>query len=76
MAGRFAQAEGGTLFLDEIGDMPMETQTRLLRVCRKVSLRRSGATADQDGCAHYCRDASGLAQLIQQGFSAKTFISV
>ncbi|MBX9880804.1 MAG: nitrogen regulation protein NR(I) [Sphingomonas sp.] len=32
MAGRFEQAHGGTLFLDEIGDMPMEAQTRLLRV--------------------------------------------
>jgi two-component system nitrogen regulation response regulator GlnG len=31
-AGRFEQAAGGTLFLDEIGDMPMEAQTRLLRV--------------------------------------------
>ncbi len=30
--GRFMQANGGTLFLDEIGDMPLETQTRLLRV--------------------------------------------
>jgi len=30
--GRFEQAQGGTLFLDEIGDMPMEAQTRLLRV--------------------------------------------
>ncbi|HBM28384.1 MAG TPA: nitrogen regulation protein NR(I), partial [Halomonas sp.] len=30
--GRFEQANGGTLFLDEIGDMPAETQTRLLRV--------------------------------------------
>ncbi len=31
-AGRFEQASGGTLFLDEIGDMPMDAQTRLLRV--------------------------------------------
>ena len=41
--GRFEQADGGTLFLDEIGDMPAETQTRLLRVLADGEFYRVGA---------------------------------
>jgi two-component system nitrogen regulation response regulator GlnG len=40
--GRFEQADQGTLFLDEIGDMPAETQTRLLRVLSDGEYYRVG----------------------------------
>lgn len=40
--GRFAQADGGTLFLDEIGDMPIDIQTRLLRVLADGQFYRVG----------------------------------
>jgi len=40
--GRFEQADGGTLFLDEIGDMPAESQTRLLRVLSEGRFFRVG----------------------------------
>jgi two-component system nitrogen regulation response regulator GlnG len=40
--GRFEQADGGTFFLDEIGDMPHETQTRLLRVLADGMFYRVG----------------------------------
>ena len=42
--GRFEQAHEGTLFLDEIGDMPFETQTRILRVLSSGEFYRIGGT--------------------------------
>lgn len=43
-AGKFEQANGGTLFLDEIGDMPMEAQTRLLRVLQSAEVTTVGGS--------------------------------
>ncbi|MFD1950534.1 nitrogen regulation protein NR(I) [Sphingomonas arantia] len=42
--GRFEQAQGGTLFLDEIGDMPIDAQTRLLRVLQAGAFTTVGGT--------------------------------
>ena len=42
--GRFEAARGGTIFLDEIGDMPLETQAKVLRVLQERTLERVGGT--------------------------------
>jgi len=45
--GRFERADGGTLFLDEIGDMPLHTQTKLLRVLEEGVVERVGAERER-----------------------------
>jgi two-component system, NtrC family, nitrogen regulation response regulator GlnG len=66
--GRFEQAQSGTLFLDEIGDMPIDAQTRLLRVLQEGEFTAVGGRvpirADVRIIAATHHD---LRQLIQQG---------
>ncbi len=66
--GRFEQAEGGTLFLDEIGDMPMEAQTRLLRVLQQGEYTTvGGRTPIKSDVRIVAASNKDLRQLIQQG---------
>ncbi len=66
--GRFEQAESGTLFLDEIGDMPMEAQTRLLRVLQQGEYTSvGGRTAIKSDVRIVAATNRDLRQLIQHG---------
>ncbi len=67
-SGRFEQAEGGTLFLDEIGDMPMEAQTRLLRVLQEGEYTMvGGRTPIRTNVRIVAATHRDLSQMIRQG---------
>jgi len=67
-AGRFEQSESGTLFLDEIGDMPIEAQTRLLRVLQQGEYTTvGGRTAIRTDVRIVAATNRDLRQLVNQG---------
>ena len=58
-AGRFETAEGGTLFLDEVGEVPLDMQSKLLRVLQEKRYERVGEDRTRSGkCPHRRRDES------------------
>jgi two-component system, NtrC family, nitrogen regulation response regulator GlnG len=66
--GRFEQAQGGTLFLDEIGDMPIEAQTRLLRVLQEGEYTSVGGRSTiRTNVRIIAATHRDLRQLIRQG---------
>ncbi len=66
--GRILEADGGVLFLDEIGDMPLASQTRLLRVLqdRRVTPLGGGAPRTVD-CVVICATHRDLAAMVADG---------
>ncbi|HEX2582247.1 MAG TPA: sigma 54-interacting transcriptional regulator [Dongiaceae bacterium] len=66
--GQFALAEDGILFLDEIGDMPIEAQTRLLRVLQTGEYNPVGSTRTQRArCRIIAATHRNLSALIREG---------
>ncbi len=66
--GRFEEANGGTLFLDEIGDMPVDLQTRLLRVLNDGSFYRvGGKTPIKTNVRVVAATHQNMEQLVREG---------
>ncbi len=66
--GRFEEADGGTLFLDEIGDMPVDLQTRLLRVLNDgVFYRVGGRTPVSTNVRIVAATHQNMEQLVREG---------
>ncbi|NVN92569.1 MAG: sigma-54-dependent Fis family transcriptional regulator [Desulfuromonadales bacterium] len=68
MRGKVLQADGGTLFLDEIGDMPLNLQTRLLRVLAEKEILPLGSEAPMKVDLHViCATLRNLEELVSNG---------
>lgn len=67
-SGYFEQSRGGTLFLDEIGEMPLELQTRLLRVLETRAIRRIGGQEEiAVDFRLLCATNRNLTRMVQEG---------
>jgi two-component system nitrogen regulation response regulator GlnG len=66
-AGKIAEADGGTLFLDEIGDMPLDAQTRLLRIFDGADTALNPKTGRRSNVRVIAASNRELRGLIQQG---------
>lgn len=65
--GRFAKAEGGTIFLDEIGDLPLESQVKLLRVLQEKTYEILGSSKTvRTDCRVISATHKNLEELVQQ----------
>jgi sigma-54 dependent transcriptional regulator, acetoin dehydrogenase operon transcriptional activator AcoR len=68
MRGRIVQSSGGTLFLDEIGDMPLNLQTRLLRVLEEQEVTPLGSEASiKVDLRVICASHQNLRELLARG---------
>jgi transcriptional regulator of acetoin/glycerol metabolism len=68
MRGKILQADGGTLFLDEIGDMPLNLQTRLLRVLAESEILPLGSETPVRVDLHViCATLRNLEELVRKG---------
>lgn len=68
--GKFEQANNGTIFLDEIGDMPLDLQTKLLRVLQEKEITRTGGN---QSIAINVRIVAATNQDLEQCVAKKTF---
>ena len=66
--GKFELANGGTLFLDEIGDMPLNTQAKVLRALQEREIERVGGTAPfQIDVRFIAATNKNLAEMVEEG---------
>ena len=66
--GRFEQADGGTIFLDEVGEMPLDMQSKILRVLQEREFQRVGSSETRSVDVRVIAASNcDLADMVQRG---------